>query len=315
MTEMNDRFTHPDVRGRTVLITGATAGIGYETARVLAERGAQVVITARDTGRGERAAAAIRGESGNERVSFLQADHSTVGANEELAGRVSEAFSSLDVLVNNVGGSYAHRWETADGYEATLAMNLVGPFALARELLPLLRVNAPSRVINVGSGAFQMWKRDPFEDVQSREQFVGAEAYAQTKLLNLLFTLALARRRAPEQVTVNTLHPGLSWTEMTQSMTPETMPFPKALWPFLRLMQRLGSPAKAGRRVAFLASSPEVSAYTGAYFTGGPTPRQLSARELDEENQERAWRLAAELVATAPTSRRSTSEVREKVSV
>jgi NAD(P)-dependent dehydrogenase (short-subunit alcohol dehydrogenase family) len=170
--------------------------------------------------RGERAAAAIRGESGNERVSFLQADHSTVGGNQELAERVIEAFASLDVLVNNVGGSYATRWETADGYEATLAMNLVGPFALTRELLPLLRANAPARCINVGSAAFQMWKRDPFEDVQSRERFVGAEAYAQTKLLNLLFTLALARRLAAEQVTVNTLHPGLSWTEMTQSMTP-----------------------------------------------------------------------------------------------
>jgi retinol dehydrogenase-14 len=170
--------------------------------------------------RGERAAAAIRGESGNERVSFLQADHSTVGGNQELAERVIEAFASLDVLVNNVGGSYATRWETADGYEATLAMNLVGPFALTRELLPLLRANAPARCINVGSAAFQMWKRDPFEDVQSRERFVGAEAYAQTKLLNLLFTLALARRLAAEQVTVNTLHPGLSWTEMTQSRRP-----------------------------------------------------------------------------------------------
>ncbi|HEU0248028.1 MAG TPA: SDR family NAD(P)-dependent oxidoreductase, partial [Gaiellaceae bacterium] len=212
---MTDGFTQPDRRGRTVLITGATAGIGFETARVLAERDAQVVITGRDADRGERAAAAIRGESGNERVRFLQADHSTVGGNEELAEHVREAFFRLDVLVNNVGGTYTQRWETADGYEGTLAMNLVGPFALTHELLPLLEESAPSRCINVGSAAFEMWKRDPFEDVQSRERFVGAEAYAQTKLLNLLFTLALARRLPLDQVTVNTLHPGLSWTEMT----------------------------------------------------------------------------------------------------
>jgi NAD(P)-dependent dehydrogenase (short-subunit alcohol dehydrogenase family) len=306
---MNDRVTQ-DMLGRTVLITGATAGIGYETARVLAERGAQVAITGRDADRGERAAAAIR-----ERVRFLRADHSTVGGNEELAARVSDALPGLDVLVNNVGGNYATRWETADGYEATLAMNLVGPFALTSELLPLLRAKAPSRVINVGSAAFQMWKRDPFEDVQSRQQFVGAEAYAQTKLLNLLFTLALARRLAPEQVTVNTLHPGLSWTEMTQSMTPETMPFPKPLWPVLRLMQRLGSSAKAGRRVAFLASSPDVAASTGEYFAGKTRPKRLSVRERDPENQERAWRLADELVAGAPTSRRRVGDVREAVSV
>jgi hypothetical protein len=160
-----------------------------------------------------------------------------------------------------------------------------------------------------------MWKHDPLEDVQSRKHFVGAEAYAQTKLLNLLFTLALARRLAPEQVTANTLHPGLSWTEMTQSMTPETMPFPKALWPVLRLMQRRGSPTKAGRRVAFLAASPEVAAYTGEYFAGKPRPKRLSARALDQENQERAWRLAAELVAGAPTSRPRAEEVGERVSV
>jgi retinol dehydrogenase 14 len=312
---MTGASDHPDMRGRTVLITGATAGIGYETARVLAGRGAQVVITGRDAGRGATAVAAIQRECGHELVTFVQADHSTVGGNEELAERVRDAFAGIDVLINNVGGSYAHRWETADGHEATLAMNLVGPFALTQELLPLLQANAPARCINVGSAAFQMWKRDPFEDVQSLEQFVGTEAYAQTKLLNLLFTLALARRVATEQVTVNTLHPGLSWTEMTQAMTPETMPFPKPLWPILRLLQRLGSPAKAGRRVAFLASSPQVAAYTGEYFTGKPTPKQLSARELDNENQERAWRLAAELAASARTSCRSTSEVREKVSV
>ncbi|MGH3085011.1 MAG: SDR family NAD(P)-dependent oxidoreductase [Gaiellaceae bacterium] len=312
---MTDGSTHQGMGRRTVLITGATAGIGYEAARVLAGRGAKVVITGRDADRGERAAEAIRGESGNERVSFLQADHSTVGGNEELATRVSEALPGLDVLVNNVGGTYATRWETADGYEATLAMNLVGPFALTRELLPTLGANAPSRCVNVGSAAFQMWKRDPFEDVQSRGQFVGAEAYAQTKLLNLLFTLALARRLAPVHVTANTLHPGLSWTEMTRSMTPETMPSPKALWPFLRLLQRLGSPAKAGRRVAFLAASPEVGAYTGEYFVGKPRPKRLSGRELDQENQERAWRLAAELVAGAPNSRRRVSDVREPVSV
>lgn len=303
-----------DMRGRTVLITGATGGIGYETARILARRGAEVVITGRDAGRGETAVGAIRRECRHELVTFLHADHSTVAGNEELAEHVREALSRLDVLVNNVGGTYTQRWETADGYEGTLAMNLVGPFALTHQLLPLLDVSAPSRCINVGSAAFQMWKRDPFEDVQSRERFVGAEVYAQTKLLNLLFTLALARRLPPDQVTVNTVHPGLCWTEMTQSMRPETISLPKALWPALRLLQRLGSPAKAGKRVAYLASSPEIADHTGEYFAGKPTPRRVSARELDKENQERAWQLAAELVAGAPTSRRA-GEVREKVIV
>jgi NAD(P)-dependent dehydrogenase (short-subunit alcohol dehydrogenase family) len=298
------RSEQPEMGGRTVLITGATAGIGYQTARALAQRGAQVIITGRDAGRGEKAASAIQSECRHLPVRFLRADHSTVGGNQELADRVREAFPSLDVLVNNVGGAYATRWETADGYEATLAMNVVGPFALTAELVPLLQANAPARCLSVVSAAYQMCKRDPFEDVQSSERYVSAEAYAQTKLLNMLFTFALARQLAAERVTVNAVHPGLSWTQMTQSMTPDTLGFPKPLWPVLRLLQRAGSPARAGRRVALLSCSPQVGSCTGEYFTGGTSPKRLSPRELDGANQQRAWQLASQLVADAPTGRR-----------
>ena len=298
----------------TVLITGATAGIGYQTARALAQRRARVIITGRDAGRGEKAAAAIQSECGHGPVRFLRADHSTVGGNQELADRVREAFASLDVLVNNVGGAYATRWGTADSYEATLAMNVVGPFALTAELVPLLQANAPSRCINVVSAAYQMWKRDPFEDVQSSERYVSAEAYAQTKLLNMLFTFALAKRLPAERVTVNAVHPGLSWTQMTQSMSPETMGLPKPLWPVVRLL-RAGSPVRAGKRVALLACSPQVGSYTGEYFTGGARPRRLSPRELDGANQERAWQLASQLVADAPTGRRHAHPAEGTVSV
>jgi retinol dehydrogenase-14 len=302
---MTTRSEQPDMHEHTVLITGATAGIGYQTARALAQRGAQVIITGRDAGRGEQAAAAIGSERGHSTVRFLRADHSTVGGNQALADRVRAAFPSLDVLVNNVGGAYATRWETADGYEATLAINVVGPFALTAELVPLLQANAPARCINVVSAAYRMCKRDPFEDVQSSERYAGAEAYAHTKLLNMLFTFALAKQLTAERVTVNAVHPGLSWTQMTQSMTPETMGFPKPLWPVLRLLQRAGSPVRAGRRVASLACSPQLGSYTGEYFTGGTRPKRLSPRELDGANQERAWQLAAQLVADAPTDRQA----------
>jgi NAD(P)-dependent dehydrogenase (short-subunit alcohol dehydrogenase family) len=238
-------------------------------------------------------------------VTFLQADHATVAGNRQLADQVRAAVTGLDVLVNNVGGLYQRRWETADGYEATLAMNFVGPVALTGELLPLLQASAPARCVNVVSAGFKMWKPDPFQDLPSTQHYVSGDVYAHTKLLNVLFSLALAKRLPAEQVTVNLVHPGMSWTSMTQSMTSQTMPSLRLVWPLVRLVQRRRSPVKAGQRVAFLASSPRVSGYTGQYFEAKPTPKRLSARELDPEYQERAWQLGAALVAAAGTRHRS----------
>lgn len=293
------------LEGRTALITGATSGIGYHTAHALARSGAHVIITGRDRDTGERAAAAIRGEQGAGAVTFLPADHSTVGGNQDLADRVREAITRLDLLVNNVGGLYPTRWETSDGYEATLAMNFVGPHALIGELVPLLRAGAPSRCVNVVSAGFTMWRTDPFADVQSRERFVSGDVYAHTKLLNVLAGLAWARLLTDDRVTVNLVHPGVSWTDMTRSMTAQTMPAWAAVWPLMRMLQRRGSPARAGRRVAFVASSPHTLGYTGRYFERRQTPHRLTPGTLDTRNQDRAWRLGTDLVATARTCHRA----------
>jgi NAD(P)-dependent dehydrogenase (short-subunit alcohol dehydrogenase family) len=287
------------MQGRTVLVTGGTGGIGYQTARVLARWGAQVIITGLEPTAGEQAAAAIRRESGHELVGFLQADHATVAGNQQLADQVRAAFPTLSVLDNNVGGLYQTRWETTDGYEATLAMNFVGPFTLTSELLPLLQANAPARCVNVVSAGFKLWKPDPFQDIHSTQRFVSGDAYAHTKLLNLLFSLDLARRVPAEQVTVNLVHPGMSWTQMTRSMTSQTIPALRLAWPLLRVVQRLRSPEPAGHRVASLVASPLAATITGAYFEGKPTPRRLSARELDPQLQQRAWQLGCQLVAKA----------------
>jgi retinol dehydrogenase-14 len=302
--KMTTNADQQSLRGRTVLVTGGTGGIGYQTARVLAQRGARVLITGREPRPGEQAAAAIRRESGHEQVRFLQADHATVGGNQQLADQIREEVSGLEVLVNNVGGLYQSRWETADGYEATLAMNFIGPFTLTAELLPLLQASAPARCVNVVSAGFKLWKTDPFQDLQSTQRYVSGEVYAHTKLLNVLWSLALARRLPAGQVTVNLIHPGMAWTQMTQSMTSRTIPAFRLVWPLLRLVQRWRSPEKAGLHVAVAAFAPQLSGHTGQYFEAKPTPRRLSARELDPEQQERAWKLAAELVAGAPTSRR-----------
>ena len=298
------RSSDPEpVYGQTVLITGGTGGIGYQTARALVRRGANVIITGRAAEAGERAAATIQRElGGRQAVTFLQADHATVAGNRELANQVQAAFPQLNVLINNVGGLYQRRWQTADGYEATLAMNFVGPFTLTGELLPLLQANAPARCVNVVSAAFKMWKPDPFQDLQSTRPFVSGDAYERAKLLNVLFSLALTRRVAAEQVTVNLVHPGMAWTQMTQSMTSQTIPSMRLVWPLVRLVQRRRSPEKAGQRVASLVISPLAGVTTGQYFEGKPTPKRLSARELDRAYQERAWQLGCRLVAAAATA-------------
>jgi retinol dehydrogenase 14 len=292
------------MRHSTVLVTGGSSGIGYHTARDLARRGAHVLITGRNRRLGEEAEAVLRGDTGTQQVTFLQADHATVAGNQQLADEVRQVADGLDVLINNVGGLFQTRWETADGYEATLAMNFVGPFTLVGELLPLLQRNRPARCVNVVSAAFKMWNPGPFEDVQATRRYVSGDAYAHAKLLNVLFSLALARRLPAEQVTINLIHPGMAWTQMTRSMTAQTIPSVRLLWPLIRLVQRRRSPEKAGRRVASLVASPRLAA-TGQYFEGGATPKRLSARERSPALQEQAWRLGVELVASAATNTRS----------
>ena len=142
-----------------------------------------------------------------------------------------------------------------------------------------------SACVNVVSAGFTMWKTDPLTDVHSAERFVSGDAYAHSKLLNVLASLAWARRLAGDQIAVNLVHPGLSWTQMTQSMTAQTMPSLRLVWPLLRLLQRRGSPVKAGLRVAFVASLQPERGYPGRYFQGRRTPSPLSARELDESSK------------------------------
>jgi NAD(P)-dependent dehydrogenase (short-subunit alcohol dehydrogenase family) len=170
------------MKGKSVLITEATSGIGFHTARALASMGARVLVTGRDEARGRAALDRLRLEARHDRVAFLAVDHSTVGGNRDLAERVLQRVDRLDVLVNNVGAIHARRQETEDGYDATLAMNFLGPFVL----MPLLLESAPACVVNVVSSAYSMWKRDPFEDLAAKQRYVGIEAYAHSKLLKRL---------------------------------------------------------------------------------------------------------------------------------
>lgn len=294
------------MKGKTILVTGATSGIGFYTAQGLALQGARVIVTGRNRERGHQAIRSLSRQVGDARIEFLPADHSTVGGNQRLAEQISEREDRLDGLVNNVGGFYNDRVETEDGYEATLAMNLIGPFALTEALLPVLVECAPARVINVASAAHAMWRGDPLEDVQSEGAYLGLRAYARAKLLNLLWTFALARRLGDDGVVANATNPGTAWTSGTQGIAPRGMPTAQRLfWPVFRRIQRSGSAEDAARSPIFLTSSPEVAGVTGAYYESNAKPKRPSTLALDKDEQERAWDLTTALVSRAPTTRAS----------
>ena len=186
--------------GQTVLVTGGTGGIGRATAVGLAALGARVGITGRDGSRTMRAASDIASEAGDAEVDGFAADMSSQAEVRRLAATVLAAYPRLDVLVNNVGGFWAHRHLTADGLEHTFALNHLAPFLLTGLLLDRLTASAPARVVTVSSGVQSQGKID-FEDLMGEQKYSGQRAYSQSKLANVMFTYELARRLAGSGMT------------------------------------------------------------------------------------------------------------------
>jgi NAD(P)-dependent dehydrogenase (short-subunit alcohol dehydrogenase family) len=284
------------LKRNTILVTGATAGVGFATAARLAELGHTTFVTGRNEQRGLVAAEELRRRSGNRDVRFLGADHASVGGNLKLAATLLEQIERLDVLVNNVGGIYTERWETADGYEGTLAMNFVGPVALTRELLPHLREER-GRCVNVVSSAFTMFQGDPFSDPHCRERYVGIDAYGRAKLLNVLWTQALAEEK--RGFTAYLVNPGMAWTPSLQRLQRRAVPAWRFVWPLVRWFQRRASPEDAARAPAYVASAPDLAEPSGTYFNEKGRPEPLRDSTTNPCNARRAWALGEALAANA----------------
>src|ERR1700694_2222292 len=179
--------------GKVVLITGGTGGIGKATAIGLATMGARVGLTGRELARAETAAADISAASGNPAVDAFAADMTSQAEVRRLAVAVLNAYPRLDVLINNVGGFWAHRHPTTDGLERTFALNHLAPFLLTNLLLDRLKASAPARVVTVSSGV-QAEGRIDFDNLQGARDYSGQTAYSQSKLANVMFNNELARR-------------------------------------------------------------------------------------------------------------------------
>ena len=280
--------------GKNVLITGGTGGIGRAAAIALASVGARVGITGRDRPRAEQAAIAIARESGNSSVDVFVADMSSQAEVRRLADEVLAAYPRLDVLLNNVGGFWAHRHTTADGLEHTFALNHLAPFLLTNLLLERLIASAPARVVTVSSGAHSMGRID-FDDLMGEGTYAGQGAYNQSKLANVLFTYELARHLEGTGVTATALHPGMTSTGFGAEDTARGWgPLIAVMRPFMK------KPRKGAETSVYLASSPEAQGLTGQYFADRKA-KQSSDASYDTEAAARLWRVSAVLVGLSTT--------------
>jgi len=275
--------------GKTVLITGGTGGIGRAAAIALASMGARVGITGRDRPRAEAAAAAIARESGNPAVDVFVADLSSQAEVRRLAGEVLAAYPRLDVLLNNVGGFWAHRHATADGLEHTFALNHLAPFLLTGLLLDRLMASAPARVVTVSSGAQGMGRID-FDDLMGERKYSGQAAYNQSKLANVMFTYELARRLEGTGVTATVLHPGVTSTGFgAEDMARGWGPLIAVMRPFMK------TPARGAETSVYLASSPDAEGVTGRYFANRKA-KESHKSSYDMATTARLWQVSAGLV-------------------
>lgn len=282
----------PRLDGKTILITGATSGIGLATARELHDRGANLLLVGRDY----RKLADVQSSLGTDRVDTARADLSLVRDVDRLADDLLRSLDRLDVLLNNAGGMATRRHLTAEGLERTFATNHLAYFHLTNRLLPLLKASAPSRIVNVASDAHFWAKSLDFDDLQGEKNPSGMAAYGRSKLLNILFTRELARRLEGSGVTANALHPGVVRTGI----------FPGG--PVGRLAAAIIgiSPERGAQTSVYLATSPEVEGVSGRYFDRCKEHR-ASAVALDDDLARRAWDVSELLINSILTPSRATT--------
>ncbi|PXX56370.1 short-subunit dehydrogenase [Nocardia tenerifensis] len=276
---------------KTILITGATSGIGLAAAQQCAALGNRLILVGRNPRKLADAATAVRA-AGARGVDTHECDLASQSSVRQLAKVVHAQYDRLDVLANNAGGYHKTRTETEDGVEATFAVNHLGGFLLTESLLDLMVRSAPSRILFTSS-VLHFGARLDFDDLGLRQGYSGERAYSRSKLANILYASALARRLAGTGVTVNAFHPGAVASGIWDSMPW----FGKPLVPLAKRLFMIGVD-EGGRALTYLATDPEVGAVTGAYFQKNrlKTP---SRQARDDALGQRLCEVSASLVGLA----------------
>ena len=288
------------MKDKIVLITGATGGIGKQTALTLAGMGAQVILTGRSRSSGEAAVTEIKQASGNPKIELLLADVSKQADIRSFAAHFKEKYDHLDVLINNAGLVASKRQLTEDGIESNFAVNVVAPFLLTQLIMDSLKASRSARVITLMGG--DVPAKLKMDNLQAERSFDGLTSYSQSKLAMMVMMSEFAQRSQDSNVTINICYPGQASTNMTGSVTPEMFPsgvrwiFP--LFKFVTRPDNGKSAAKASRSSVYLASSEAVKGNTGKYFN--PKCKEVSMPKVvfDAGIRQSLWTTVHQLTNT-----------------
>jgi NAD(P)-dependent dehydrogenase (short-subunit alcohol dehydrogenase family) len=277
------------LQGKTVLITGADGGIGRETTKALAKKGATIVMACLDLNDAKPVYQDIKQESGNEHIEMMQVDLASLSSIREFAKQFSQKYQQLNVLINNAGVFCWKREETEEGFEKTIGINYLGHFLLTNLLLPILKQTPGARILNVSSNAYFQGKID-LNDLHLKKKYKGTKAYNSSKLAIVLFTQELAERLQDTDVVVNALHPGHAATNIW-NMWPGKW-YQALLFIILRMLMK--PTVDAAQNGIYLASSDEVKGITGRYFDDKKL-KEVSPQGKDMQLQKGLWELSEKL--------------------
>uniref|UniRef100_A0A8C4TDI2 NADP-retinol dehydrogenase n=1 Tax=Erpetoichthys calabaricus TaxID=27687 RepID=A0A8C4TDI2_ERPCA len=301
------------ITGKTVVITGANAGIGKETAWELARRGGRIIMGCRDMEKCEAAAKEIRRDTLNHNVCARHLDLASMKSISNFAKKINEEEERVDILINNAGVMRCPHWTTEDGFEMQFGVNHLGHFLLTNLLLEKINSSAPSRIINIASLVHIAGQID-LEDLNwERKKYDTKAAYCQSKLANVMFTKELARRLQGTGVTVNCVHPGVVATELGRHTGMHKSAFSSTiLGPMFYMLVK--TPTQGAQPSVFLSVAEELKDISGKYFDTF-TLKSPAAQAEDADVAKRLWQMSAELVGLSeptPNPTGATHQMKER---
>ena len=274
-----------ELQGKVCVITGATSGIGKETAKTLASKGASLVLPIRDSLKGDILKDEILEQTPDARIDLM---HCNLGSFDSIRNFVKEfksKYDKLHILINNAGIWETKRNLSEDGVEMNFAVNHLAPFLMTNLLLDTIKNSSPARIINVSSDAHRTFKIN-FSDIEYEKRYFSFKVYSQSKLANILFTKKLSQMLRGNDVTVNCLHPGLVSTGLFEKM-------PKLMTGLMKPFML--TPAKGAETIIYLATSPEVEKTSGEYFAKKKTKKPAS-EALRQDVANKLWEVSEKYV-------------------